>query len=58
MSLLIVANERQTWHYALNTTIVQIGRGSQNDITLLDDAVSRTHARMTRNAGRFTPMGR
>ncbi len=43
---LIVVSHGQTWRYALKAQSVQIGRGSQNDITLLDDNASRRHARL------------
>ena len=46
---LIVTYATQTWRYTATTTSILIGRGSQNDITLLDDLVSRKHARLTLN---------
>ena len=48
LDTLIVTLRNQTWHYALSAQRIQIGRGSQNDITLIDDAVSRRHALLTR----------
>lgn len=48
---LIVVSHDQTWRYALNAQSIQIGRGSQNDITLLDDNVSRKHARLAVSNG-------
>ena len=44
---LTVAHHGKEWRYVLQTPSVQIGRGSHNDITLLDDNVSRNHARLT-----------
>lgn len=42
----LVRFQAHTWRYAVNTPVVQIGRGSHNDITLLDEAVAHTHAQL------------
>lgn len=42
----LVCFQAHTWRYAINTPVVQIGRGSHNDITLLDEAVAHAHARL------------
>ncbi len=44
---LTVTHHGKEWRYVLQTPSVQIGRGSHNDITLLDDNVSRNHARLS-----------
>ena len=44
---LSVNHHGKEWRYVLQTLSVQIGRGSHNDITLLDDKVSRNHARLS-----------
>lgn len=43
---LLVRQDHREWRYALNTGSVHIGRGSQNDVCLLADGVSRVHARL------------
>ena len=44
---LTVVHHGKEWRYVLQTPSVQIGRGSHNDITLLEDNVSRNHARLS-----------
>lgn len=43
---LLVRQGGREWRYALNTGSVHIGRGSQNDVSLHADGVSRVHARL------------
>ena len=46
--ILIVQQHAQFWRYTLNTTSVQIGSSSHNDITLIDAQIAPVHARLSR----------
>jgi pSer/pThr/pTyr-binding forkhead associated (FHA) protein len=45
---LTVNHHGKEWRYVLQTPTVQIGCGSHNDITLLDENISRDHAKLSK----------
>ena len=52
--ILIVQQHAQFWRYTLNTTSVQIGSSSHNDITLIDAQIAPVHARLSRAGGTWS----
>ena len=53
--VLLVTQRDNHWRYALNTTaqVIQIGRGSHNDITLLEDGLPDLAVRLRQAAGQW-----
>jgi pSer/pThr/pTyr-binding forkhead associated (FHA) protein len=50
---LLIRHKGQQWRYTLHTSVIDIGRGSDNDITLIDDKVSRRHARLQQSGAEW-----
>src|SRR5688572_11098615 len=51
--LLIVSRDGQQRTHAFDKDVVTIGRSSENDLSLPDRLVSRTHCRIERSNGSF-----